>query len=120
MSPIRATLFEMKISNDFLETIESRLPWSALTPYLAAAQRHGIQIRSDDFGHRLALKGIAEHLIEMGNGSESESQVQVAFMTDSALTFTTVVIAESVISHVVSRGPDWGLSQVWMAETTRK
>ncbi len=109
----------MKISKEFLETIESRLPWSALAPYFAAAERHGIHIRSDDFGHRLALKGIAEHLVEMGNGSESEAQVQVAFMTDEALTFTAVVIAESVISHVVSRGANWGLSQVWMAETVK-
>jgi hypothetical protein len=110
----------MKISKEFLETIENRLPWSALTPYWAAAERHGINIRSDEFGHDLALKGIAEHLIEMGNGKESEAQVLVALMTDEALTFTSVVIAESVISHVVSRGANWGLSKVWMAETAQK
>jgi len=116
MSVLRVTIFEVKITNDFLETIESRLPWSALAPYLAAAERHGIKIRTDSFGHQLALKGIAEHLMEMGNGAESEARVLMAIMTDEALTFTSVVISESVISHVVSRGKDWRLSQVWMAE----
>ena len=102
-------------SEALLDALDGRLPWLALAPYWAAAQRHGIEIRTDDPGVELALRGIAEHLIQCANGSDAEAQVLLALMGDRALQFFTVMAAESVISHVVSRGPEWPLSRVWEA-----
>lgn len=92
-----------------------RLPWSALAPYWAAAERHGIRIRTDDEAHELALRGLGEHLVECANGSDAEARVMAAMMSDEALTFFCVMAAESVISNVVSRGPEWPLSRRFLA-----
>ena len=102
-------------SDDLLNSIEVRLPWDALAPYWAAAGRHGIVIRLDDDVRELALRGIGEHIIECANGSDSEARVMAAMMSDEALTFFAVMAAESVVSHVVSRGPDWPRSRLWLA-----
>ena len=102
-------------SDDLLNSIEVRLPWNALAPYWAAAQRHGIVIRLDDDLRELALRGIGEHLVECANGSDAEAQVMAAMMSDEALTFFCVMAAESVVSHIVSRGPDWPLSRQFLA-----
>ncbi len=101
-------------SEDLLNTLEVRLPWTALAPYWAASERHGITIRTDDDTHELALRGIGEHLIECSNGSDEEAQVMAAMMSDESLQFYAVMVAESVVSHIVSRGPDWPLSQLWL------
>ena len=101
-------------SDDLLNTIEMRLPWAALAPYWAAAERHGITIRLDDDARELGLRGIGEHLVECANGSDAEAPVMAAWMSDESLTFMAVMVAESVISHVVSRGPDWPLSRLWL------
>lgn len=101
-------------SDDLLNSVEMRLPWSALAPYWAAAQRHGIVIRVDDDTRELGLRGIGEHLIQCANGSDAEARVMTALMSDESLTFFSVMAAESVISHVVSRGPDWPLSRLWL------
>lgn len=102
-------------SDDLLNSIEMRLPWDALAPYLNAAQRHGITIRTDDDARELALRGIGEHLVECANGSDSEARVLAAFMSNDSLAFFSVACAESVISHVVSRGPNWLPSRLWLA-----
>lgn len=102
-------------SDDLLNSIEMRLPWSALAPYWAAAERHGIRIRTDRDAHELALRGIAEHVIGCANGSDAEARVLTAMMSDAALTFFSVMAAESVISHVASRGPDWPLARKFLA-----
>ena len=102
-------------SDDLLNSIEVRLPWDALAPYWAAAERHGIAIRLDDDVRELALRGIGEHLVECANGSDAEAQVMTAWMSDESLTFFSVMAAESVVSHIVSRGPDWPLSRQFLA-----
>ena len=102
-------------SDDLLNTVEVRLPWSSLAPMFAASERHGITIRTDDDAVELALRGIGEHFIECANGSDSDAQVLAAMMSDEALQFFAVMVCESVISHIVSRGPDWPLSRLWLA-----
>ena len=101
-------------SDDLLNSIEMRLPWSALAPYWAAAERHGITIRLDDDAREMGLRGIGEHLVECANGSDAEARVLAAMMSDESLTFFAVACAESVVSHIVSRGPDWPLSRLWL------
>ncbi len=98
-------------SDDLLNAIEVRLPWSALAPYWLSGRRHGLEFRDDDDAHANALRGIGEHLIECANGSDAEARVIVAMMSDEALTFFAVMAAESVVSHIASRGPDWPLRQ---------
>lgn len=102
-------------SDDLLNSIEMRLPWDALAPYWAAAQRHGIIIRLDDDAREVALRGLGEHLVECANGSDAEARVMAAMMSDGSLTFLCVMAAESVISHIVSRGPNWPLSRQFLA-----
>ena len=102
-------------SDDLLSSIEQRLPWSALAPYWAAAERHGITIRTDDDARELALRGIGEHIVECANGSDAEARVMTAMLSDESLTFFCVMAAESVVSHIVSRGPDWPLSRLFVA-----
>lgn len=102
-------------SDDLLNSIEVRLPWAALAPYWAAAKRHGITIRTGDDVHEIALRGIGEHLIECANGSDLEAQVMTAMMSDDSLAFFAVMVAESVTSHIASRGPDWPLSRQFIA-----
>lgn len=101
-------------SDDLLNSIEMRLPWDALGPFRNSAQRHGITIRLDDDARELALRGLGEHLVECANGSDAEARVMAAMMSDESLTFFSVMAAESVISHIVSHGPDWPLSRQFL------
>ena len=102
-------------SDALMNSLEVRLPWSCLAPMVLSAERHGLRIRTDEDAHEIALRGVAEHLIEMCNGSDGEAQVVASWMGNESLQFFAVVVCESLVGHMRSREPDWPVSRLWQA-----
>lgn len=97
-----------------LDGLHERLPWSPLAPFTLAAKRHGVNLRLDDDAHERALAAVADHYIELADGTAAGAEVLLALQSDRAVQFTVVMVAETVIGQLATM-PDLTYRDRWVA-----
>lgn len=101
-------------SEALLDAIHDALPWSALAPFAACAQRHGVELNLDDAAHERALIAIAQHYVELAGGRAADAETFIALQPPKAVVFTAVMVAETVVGQLRTM-PQLAYRRTWLA-----
>lgn len=99
---------------ELLDAIYDALPWSALAPFAACAQRHGVELNlDDDAAHERALVAIAQHYVELAGGRAADAETLIALQPPKGVVFTAVMVAETVIGQLRTM-PHLAYRRTWL------